>query len=165
MQTIVSRRTDLMKAPTVVSITTINGGLRFNIVPETVEMTGTIRTYDAQVRSGVHRDIRQVAENIAASANAKAEVEIIELYDPLVNNDKMTARMTPVLMRAADNDAGVVTPSGAAEDFSFFLNEVPGLFFFVGVVPRDQDPANAAPNHRCRVRCHLRPNTVHLRVF
>ena len=87
VQTIVSRRTDLMKAPTVVSITTINGGLRFNIVPETVEMTGTIRTYDAQVRSGVHRDIRQVAENIAASANAKAEVEIIELYDPLVNND------------------------------------------------------------------------------
>jgi len=147
VQTIVSRRTDLMKAPTVVSITTINGGLRFNIVPETVEMTGTIRTYDAQVRSGVHRDIRQVAENIAASANAKAEVEIIELYDPLVNSDKMTARMTPVLMRAADNDAGVVTPSGAAEDFSFFLNEVPGLFFFVGVVPRDQDPANAAPNH------------------
>src|SRR5262249_13104424 len=67
--------------------------------------------------------------------------------DPLVNNDKMTARMTPVLMRAADNDAGVVMPTGAAEDFSFFLNEVPGLFFLVGVVPRDQDPANAAPNH------------------
>jgi amidohydrolase len=147
VQTIVSRRTDLMKSPTVVSISTINGGSRFNIVPETVEMTGTIRTYDAQVRSGVHRDIRQVAENIAASANAKAEVEIIELYDPLVNNDKMTARMTPVLMRAADNDAGVVTPTGAAEDFSFFLNEVPGLYFFVGVVPRDQDLANAAPNH------------------
>jgi amidohydrolase len=147
VQTIVSRRTDLMKAPTVVSISTINGGSRFNIVPETVEMTGTIRTYDAQVRSGVHRDLRQVAENIAASANAKADVEIIELYDPLVNHEKMTARMTPVLMRAADNDAGVVTPTGAAEDFSFFLNEVPGLFFVVGVVPRDQDPATAAPNH------------------
>src|SRR4051794_5645378 len=108
VQTIVSRRTDLMKAPTVVSISTINGGSRFNIVPETVEMTGTIRTYDGQVRSGVHRDIRQVAENIAASANAKAEVEIIEGYDALVNHEKMTARMTPVLMRAADNDAGVV---------------------------------------------------------
>src|SRR3954454_5899873 len=127
VQTIVSRRTDLMKAPTVVSISTINGGSRFNIVPETVEMTGTIRTYDGQVRSGVHRDIRQVAENIAASANAKAEVEIIEGYDALVNHEKMTARMTPVLMRAADNDAGVVPPTGAAEDFSFFLNEVPGL--------------------------------------
>ena len=64
-----------------------------------------------------------------------------------MNPDKMTARMTPVLMRAADNDAVVVPPTGAAEDFSFFLNEVPGLFFYVGVVPRDQDPATAAPNH------------------
>ncbi|MCP4617122.1 MAG: amidohydrolase [Bradyrhizobium sp.] len=146
-QTIVSRRTDLMKAPTVVSISTINGGSRFNIVPDTVEMTGTIRTYDAQVRAGVHRDLRQVAENIAASANAKAEVEIIELYDPLVNNDKMTARMTPVLLRAADNDAGPTNPTGAAEDFSFFLNEIPGLYFNLGVVPRDKDPASAAPNH------------------
>jgi metal-dependent amidase/aminoacylase/carboxypeptidase family protein len=136
-----------MKAPTVVSISTINGGSRFNIVPDTVEMTGTIRTYDAQVRAGVHRDLRQVAENIAASANAKAEVEIIELYDPLVNHEKMTARMTPVLMRAADNDAGPINPSGAAEGFSFFLNEVPGLFFNVGVVPRDKDLASAAPNH------------------
>jgi amidohydrolase len=147
LQTVVSRRTDLMKAPTVVSISTINGGSRFNIVPESVDMTGTIRTYDEQVRSGVHRDIRQVAENIAASANAKADVEVIELYDPLVNNEKMTARMAPVLLRAANNDAGPITPSGAAEDFSFFLNEVPGLFFVVGVVPRDQDPARAAPNH------------------
>ena len=146
-QTIVSRRTDLMKAPTVVSISTINGGSRFNIVPETVEMTGTIRTYDAQVRAGVHRDLRQVAENIAASANAKAEVEIIELYDPLVNHDKMTARMTPVLLRAADNDAGPINPTSAAEDFSFFLNEIPGLYFNLGVVPRDKDPATAAPNH------------------
>jgi len=146
-QTIVSRRTDLMKAPTVVSISTINGGSRFNIVPDSVEMTGTIRTYDAQVRAGVHRDLRQVAENIAASANAKAEVEIIELYDPLVNHEKMTARMAPVLMRASDNDAVTTNATGAAEDFSFFLNEVPGLFFNVGVVPRDKDLATAAPNH------------------
>ena len=147
VQTIVSRRTDLMKSPTVVSISTINGGSRFNIVPETVDMTGTIRTYDAGVRKGVHADIKQVAENIAASANAKADVEIIELYDPLVNNEKMIARMAPVLTRAADNDIQVVTPTGAAEDFSFFLNEVPGMFFNVGVVPRGQDPAKAAPNH------------------
>ena len=146
-QTIVSRRTDLMEAPTVVSISTINGGSRFNIVPDSVEMTGTIRTYDAQVRAGVHRDLRQVAENIAASANAKAEVEIIELYDPLVNHEKMTARMAPVLMRASDNDAVTTNATGAAEDFSFFLNEVPGLFFNVGVVPRDKDLATAAPNH------------------
>jgi amidohydrolase len=147
LQTVVSRRTDLMKSPTVVSVSTINGGARWNIVPETVEMTGTIRTYDAEVRKGVHRDIRQIAENIAASANAKAEVEIIELYDPLVNNDRVTARMVPVLQRAADGNAVLAERSGASEDFSFFLNEVPGLFFNLGIVPRDQDPAKAAPNH------------------
>jgi len=147
VQTIVSRRTDLMKSPTVVSISTINGGSRFNIVPEIVEMTGTIRTYDADVRKGVHADIKQVAENIAASANAKADVEIIELYDPLVNPADMVSRMVPVLERAADGNIGVVSQSGAAEDFSFFLKEVPGLFFYVGAVPRGQDPGEAAPNH------------------
>jgi len=147
LQTIVSRRTDLMRSPTVVSISTINGGSLFNIVPDVVEMTGTVRTYDARVRKNVHADIRQVAENIAASANAKAEVDIIELYDPLVNNADMVARMAPVLTRASDNNAVVVPQTGAAEDFSFFLNEVPGLFFYVGVVPRGQDPMTAAPNH------------------
>jgi len=147
LQTIVSRRTDLMKSPTVVSVTTINGGSRFNIVPETVDMTGTIRTYDPGIRAAVHRDIRQVADNIAASANAKAEVEIIELYDPLVNSERVTARMVPVLERAADGDAALNERSGASEDMSFFLNEVPGLYFVLGIVPRDQDPATAAPNH------------------
>jgi amidohydrolase len=112
LQTVVSRRTDLMKSPTVVSVTTINGGSRFNIVPDSVDLGGTIRTYDAGIRAAVHRDIRQIAENIAASANAKAEVEIIELYDPLVNNEQMTARMAPVLERAADGDAGLNERSG-----------------------------------------------------
>ena len=147
LQTVVSRRTDLMKSPTVVSVTTINGGSQFNIVPDVVEMTGTIRTYDAEVRAGVHRDIRQIAESIAASANARADVEIIELYDPLVNNERVTARAVPVLERAADGDATVTERSGAAEDMSFFLNDVPGLYFFLGIVPRNQDLAKAAPNH------------------
>ena len=147
LQTVVSRRTDLTRSPAVVSVSTINGGSRFNIVPETVEMTGTIRTYDADVRAGIHRDIRQVAENIASSANAKAEVEFIELYDPLVNDAKVTARVGPVLQRAAEGDTVESRPVGGSEDFSFFLNEVPGLFFFLGVVPRDQDASKAAPNH------------------
>jgi amidohydrolase len=147
LQTVVSRRTDLMKSPTVVSVTTVSGGSRFNIVPDTVDMTGTIRTYDAGVRSGVHRDIRQIAERIAASAEARAEVEIIELYDPLVNNARLTARMVPVLQRAASGDVTLNERSGASEDFSFFLNEVPGLFFTLGIVPRDQELAKAAPNH------------------
>src|SRR5262245_9457766 len=147
LQTVVSRRTDLMKSPTVVSVTTINGGSRFNIVPDSVDMTGTIRTYDAGVRAAVHRDIRQVAENIAASANAKAEVDIIELYDPTVNNERVTARMVPVLERAADGDAVLNERSGAAEDVSVMLAEVPGLYFNLGIVPRNVELAKAAPNH------------------
>jgi metal-dependent amidase/aminoacylase/carboxypeptidase family protein len=110
-------------------------------------MTGTIPTYDADVRDGVHLAVHQIAEHIAKSANAKAEVDIIKLYDPLVNNDRVTERMMPVLARAADGDLMHIDRSGASEDFSFFLNEVPGLFFFLGIVPRDQDLAKAAPNH------------------
>jgi amidohydrolase len=147
LQTVVSRRTDLMKSPAVVSVTTINGGSASNIVPESVEMTGTIRTFDAGVRAGVHRDIRQITQSIAASANAKAEIEIIELYDALVNNESLTARMVPVLERAADGDAILNQRLGASEDFSFYLNEIPGMFFQVGIVPRGQDPSTAAPNH------------------
>jgi amidohydrolase len=152
LQTVISRRTDLTKGPAVVSVTTIKGGSRFNIVPKTVEMTGTIRSYDAGVRTGLHRDIRKVAELIGASASSpfassKADVEIIELYDPLVNNDRITSQMVPVLERAANGDATLVDRTAASEDFSFFLNEVPGLFFLLGIVPRDRDLATAPPNH------------------
>jgi amidohydrolase len=147
LQTVVSRRTDLIKSPTVVGVSTINGGRRWNIIDKTVDMTGTIRTYDAGVRTGVHRDVYQIAWNIAASANAKAEVEIIELYDTLVNSEDVTTRMAPVLKRAADGDTTLIEQTPASDDFSFFLNEIPGLYFNLGIVPRNQDPAKAAPNH------------------
>jgi amidohydrolase len=165
LQTVVSRRTDLMKSPAVISVTTINGGWTSNIVPDSVEMTGTIRTFDAGVRAGVHRDIRQIAENIAASANAKAEVEIIELYDPLVNNDRVTERMVPVLERAADGDTILNQRLGASEDFSFYLNEIPGMFFQVGIVPRDQDPSTAAPNHNLKFFIDERALVVGVRAL
>ena len=70
------------------------------------------------------------------------------MYDPTVNDERVTARMAPVLERAADGDAVLNERSGAAEDdVSFFLNEVPGLYFNLGIVPRDQDLTKAAPNH------------------
>jgi metal-dependent amidase/aminoacylase/carboxypeptidase family protein len=147
LQTIVSRRTDLMKSPAVVSISTINGGSAGNIIADSVVMTGTIRTYDQEVRKGIHRDIRQIAENIAVSANAKAEVGILEMYEPTVNDGRVTARMVPVLERAADGDAIFSALSGAADDVSVFLAQVPGLYFNLGIVPRSQDVSKAAPNH------------------
>jgi amidohydrolase len=147
LQTIVSRRTDLIKSPAVVSVATINGGSRSNIMPATVDMTGTIRTYDGGVRAGIHRDVRQIAEGIAASANATAEVEIINMVDPTVNDERITARMAPVLERAANGDAILDERTVAGDDIGAMLAEVPGLDFHLGIVPRDQDVAKAAPNH------------------
>jgi amidohydrolase len=147
LQTIVSRKVDLTASPAVVTIGTINGGTRANIVPETVEMTGTIRTYDEAVRDQVHRDIATVAGKIAESAGATAEVSISRGYDTTVNNEELTGRMLPVLERAADGRIRRSLPVGASEDFSVFAQEAPGLFVFLGITPEGQDPTKAAPNH------------------
>src|SRR3954447_15681122 len=147
LQTIVSRRVDLTASPAVVTIGTINGGSRANIVPEMVEMTGTIRTYDEGIRTQVHDDIATVAGKIAESAGAKAEVSISHGYDTTVNNEELTGRMLPVLERAADGRIRRSLPVGASEDFSVFAQEAPGLFVFLGITPEGQDPTKAAPNH------------------
>ena len=147
LQTVVSRKAKLTDSPVVVTIGSINGGTGPNIVPETVQMTGTIRTYDEKVRKQARSDIRLTAEKIAESAGAKAKVSITRMYDTTVNNEALTARMAPVLKRAADGQVAEAPLVGASEDFSFFAKEVPGLYVFLGVTPRDQDPAKAAPNH------------------
>jgi amidohydrolase len=147
LQTVVSRKANLTESPVVVTVGTINGGTGPNIVPETVQMTGTIRTYDEKVREQAHRDIRLAVERIAESAGAKAEVSITKMYDATLNDEALTAQMAPVLERAADGLVAKAPLAGASEDFSFFAKEVPGLYVFLGVTPRDQDPAKAAPNH------------------
>lgn len=147
LQTVVSRKADLIASPAVVTIGTINGGTRANIVPETVAMTGTVRTYDEKVRDQVHRDIVTTAEKIAESTGAKAEVTISRGYDPTVNDEGLTARMLPVLQRAADGRVRRALPVGASEDFSVLAKEAPGLFVFLGITPEGQDPTKAAPNH------------------
>jgi amidohydrolase len=147
LQTVVSRQTDISRTPTVVSIGTISGGTRYNIIPDAVEMTGTIRSYEDQVRKGVHEKVRRTVEGIAESSGAKAEVTIVEKYDPTVNDEALTERMLPTLRWAANGDVVRSPLVGAAEDFSFFAKQAPGLFVFLGVTPRDQDMAKAAPNH------------------
>ena len=121
--------------------------IRDSIVAESVQMTGTIRVFDEGVRAQVHRDIRLTAERIAESAGAKADVKIIKNYDPTINNEELTARMLPALKRAADGRLAKANLGGASEDFSVFAKAVPGLYVFLGVTPKDQDPAKAAPNH------------------
>jgi amidohydrolase len=147
LQTVLSRRANLTASPVVVTIGTIHGGSRGNIVAGLVSMTGTIRTYDEKVRLRAHRDIKLTAEKIAESAQAKAEVSISRMYDVTINDPALTARMAPVLQRATDGRTSEAALAGASEDFSFFAQQAPGLYVFLGVTPADQDPAQAAPNH------------------
>ena len=147
LQTVVSRRANLTESPAVVTIGTINGGTRANIVPDHVVMTGTIRTYDEKVRAQVGHDVKLTAEKIAESGEAKAEVRITPMYATLVNDPRLAAEMAPALKRAADGNVAENPLAGASEDFSFYAQAVPGLYVFLGITPKDQDPAKAAPNH------------------
>jgi amidohydrolase len=147
LQTVVSRRANLTESPAVVTIGTVNGGTRANIVPESVVMTGTIRTYDENVRSQIGRDVRLTAEKIAESAGAKAEVRITPMYATTVNDPALASQMATALKRAADGKVAESPLAGASEDFSFYALTVPGLYVFLGVTPNDQDPVQAAPNH------------------
>lgn len=147
IQTVVSRRANLTRSAVVITIGTIHGGSGPNIVPETVEMTGTIRTYDEGVRAQVGQDIKLSTEKIAESAGATADVSVEPMYSTTINDATLTERMAPVLDRVADGKVATADLPGAAEDFSFFAQEVPGLYMFLGITPDGQDPATAAPNH------------------
>jgi amidohydrolase len=147
LQTVVSRRTNLTASPAVVTVGTINGGSRANVVPESVKMSGTIRTYDDKVREQVGRDVKLTTEKIAESASARAEVTITKMYAPTINDEGLTEQMAPVLRRAADGQVAEAPLAGASEDCSYFMQAAPGIYVFLGVTPRDQDPAKAAPNH------------------
>ena len=147
LQTVVSRKANLTLSPAVVTIGTIHGGEAGNVVPGSVHMAGTIRTYDDTVRKVIHHDSRVTAEKIAESAGAKADVSIVKLYDTTVNDEGLGGRFRSVLERAADGRVSRAPLVGASEDFSFFAEATPGLFVFLDITPRDQDPAQAAPNH------------------
>jgi amidohydrolase len=145
VQGVISREKD----PTefgVVTVGAIHGGVRNNIIPDSVEMIGTIRSLDAEQRADIHRRIKQTAESIAASAGARADVKIEIGYPIVDNNPKLTERAAPIFSRLSP-DSKVTNAVLGAEDFSFFQQKVPGLFFWVGTRPKNQTPEQAASNH------------------
>jgi amidohydrolase len=148
LQTIVSRTVNITQAPAVVTVGRFTGGNRSNIVPEQVELEGTLRAFDEKVRSDIQNRIRSIAENFAESAGATATVEFGLGYPVTRNDTALTERMLPTLRRAAGADnVRLATPTGTAEDYSYFLQRAPGMFLFLGVTPRDQDYTKAAQNH------------------
>lgn len=147
LQTIVSRQINISSTPTVVSLGTIHGGVRYNVIPEYVDMAGTIRAYDTDIRHDTHKRVKRTITNIAEASEAKAEITLIEKYDQTVNDPALTERSVPSLMWAANGDVQQAPLSSGAEDFSFMAQKAPGLFFFLGATARGRDPETAAANH------------------
>ena len=148
VQTIVSRQVDVTRAPAVVSFGAINGGIRSNIIPDEVELIGTIRNLDMATRDRVHEQLRATVTGIAESAGAQAELEIIEMYPVTANDPALTRQMLPTIERVVGRENMIEgVPRTVAEDFSFFALEVPGLYLTLGVTPPDVDPATAPANH------------------
>lgn len=148
LNTIVSRSVNLINNPAVVSVGAINAGNRHNIIPEEASFLGTIRTFDLEQRALVHGRIKEIAENIAKSAGAVAEVTIENGYPVTFNNPDLTKKMLPSLkMAAGENGAIERSAVMGAEDFSYFAREVPGLFFFLGGMEKGKRPEQVAPHH------------------
>jgi amidohydrolase len=149
-QTIVSRRLDISKQPAVVSFGAIKGGIRYNIIPDEVELIGTIRTFDEGMRQKVFAELKNISTNVAEAHGATVVNEIPDtIGNPsTINDPELTARSIPSLIKAAgaENVVNMSLVMGA-EDFSYYAKEVPGFFFFVGATPVGQDAVNAPSNH------------------
>ncbi|MGI9245148.1 MAG: amidohydrolase [Steroidobacteraceae bacterium] len=152
LQTIVSRQLDITQYPAVVSVGAIKGGIRNNIIPDSVEMVGTFRTFDPGARAAITERIRRVATEIAASAGATADVEFGEDGNPVVLNDAaLTERAVRSLQRVeGEASINVVPYQTGAEDFAYYGAKVPAFFYFIGATPQGQDPVTAPSNHSPR---------------
>ena len=144
-QTIISRQTNLTVTPAVITVGTIKGGTRPNVIPGEVEMEGTTRGFDPAIRKEIHERMEKMAKSIAESAGATAEVTIFRGVPVTYNDPQLTAQMTPTLQRVAGPGKALPAPQNTgAEDFAFFQEKIPGLFIILGTNPPGKKPV---PNH------------------
>ena len=149
-QTIVSRRTNIARLPAVVTFGAIKGGIRYNIIPDDVELVGTIRSFDAGMRETIFADLRNVSEHVAAAHGATVEAKIPDKdgYPVTINDPALTARMLPSLQAVVGKDNVYEPPlQMGAEDFSQLAQQAPGMFFFVGSTAKGVDLATVPNNH------------------
>lgn len=148
LQTVVSRNVKLIEAPAVVTVGAIHSGIRHNIIPESAKMIGTIRTLTREQRIFVHKRIQAIARNIAEANQCEAEVNIIPGYPVTVNDEELTKLMVPTFIETVGKDMVREVPVVmGAEDFSYFQEKVPGLFFFLGGRDPKIEMSQAAPHH------------------
>lgn len=148
LQYIISRQTELTKNAAVISVCVVKGGVRANIIPEEVELTGTIRTLDKKMQEDIHRRIRQTATNIAEASGAAADVTIDNKTLVTYSDPALVKKMLPTFNKVAgEKNVKEMEASTGAEDFSFFADKVPSIFFFLGGMPKGMDPAKSFPHH------------------
>ena len=149
LQTIPSRQLDITRGPVIVTVGMIQGGNRGNIIPDSVVMQGTVRTFDEAMRADVKERIRRTAQSIAQSAGATAGVDFGADPNHVTYNDPaLTERMLPTLRRVAGADNVSIAPLWTpAEDFAHYQRRIPGMYVFLGVLPEGRDPATAPRNH------------------
>ena len=148
LQTIVSRNMDLTNAPVVVTVGAIHGGVRSNIIPESVYMLGTIRTFDVSMKKQVHERIRKIVQATAEANNATATIDINNGYPVTYNDPELYNEMFPTFERIAGKEnVNIIKAVTGAEDFSFFQQKVPGIYFFIGGIPKGFDPTKVADHH------------------
>ena len=148
LQTIVSRNMPLTKAAAVVTIGSIHGGVRSNIIPESLYMLGTIRTLDALMRKTVLKRLEEIVYSISKANNAKAKITYMVSYPITYNDTDLYNKMLPTLKRVnGEENVNFMDAITGAEDFSFFQEKVPGMYFFIGGAKKGTDPNLAAPHH------------------
>ncbi len=163
LQTVASRQVDVTLAPSIISVGRIDGGVRNNVIPDSVMLEGTIRTFDQAMREEIHAAMERTARGIAESAGATVEFVLDPGYPPVINDPDLVARMMPTLERVAT--VGTLTPQTVAEDFSFFANETPGMFVFLGNAPPGTDPAGQPSNHSPLFTTHEPNLEIGVRTF
>ncbi len=148
LQTVVSRGVNIAREPAIVTVGMIRGGLRENIIPDEVEMRGTIRAFDEAMQEDIHERVTTLAESVARGSRAGCTVCIKKQYPVTINDPALTEAMVPTLDRVAGPGKLALIPKVmGAEDFSFFQRVIPGLFVFIGVTPEGIDPEKAYSNH------------------
>ncbi|MFN8340983.1 MAG: amidohydrolase [Cyclobacteriaceae bacterium] len=138
IQTIVSRQSNLTNEAAVITVGRFNAGIRENIIPEEASFSGTIRTLDSMMQKDIHARLQRTVTNIAASAGAEATLEIIKQEPVTYNDPALTLKMVQSLQRASRGQAVTVHAGTGAEDFAYFQQKVPGLYFSVGARAKDE---------------------------
>ena len=148
LQTLISRESELTEEGAVISVGSIHSGIRFNIIPESLEMIGTIRTLNKDMKELIRKRMQEMVPAIAQAYRAEATVDIQDGADITFNNEALTEKMIPTLERVAGKEnVYEINAITGAEDFSYFQNEVPGLFFFLGGTPLDMKESEAPSHH------------------